>query len=149
MFLPTLPALTLPHFPPLWPSVTSTGHPSQPPSSALNPTQLAAPLVLGWGLETTHCLPQFWKFNRPKKNSNSTQFIQGFQSTSNKPLQFVGQLAESKFEGKAEALQVIWQSLSKAVPCKVNGWAFGAELQHSGTAWAGWSGKHKHRVFPC
>ena len=33
-----------------------------------------------------------------------------------KPLQLVGQVAEFKFESKFEPLQVIWQSLPKAVP---------------------------------
>ena len=45
-----------------------------------------------------------------KKDSNSTQFIQGFWGQK-KPSQLVGQAEEFKFESKFEPLPVIWQSL--------------------------------------
>ena len=66
----------------------------------------------GWK-QLIPCL-NFGIFNRPEKNSNSTQFIQGFQSI--KAMQLVGQKAEFKFESKFEPLPVIWQSLLKAIP---------------------------------
>ena len=57
-------------------------------------------------------------FGDLKKNSNSKQFIELYFGVSEqiKPLQPIGQAAEFKFESKFEPLQVIWQSLPKAIP---------------------------------
>ena len=52
------------------------------------------------------CYLNFCIFNRPKKNSNSTQCIQGFLSRKNL----------FKFESKHKPQPVIWQSLQKAIP---------------------------------
>ena len=68
----------------------------------------------------------------------------------------MGQEAEFKFESnlKFKLLLVIWQSQqspegysrrqSKILTAKSMAELLG---QHSGTAWAGWTGKHKHRVY--
>ena len=76
----------------------------------------------GWGLVST----QFW---RSKKNSNSKQFIELYFGVSEqiKPLQPIGQAAEFKFESKFEPLQVIWQSLPKAIP--EDNWGFWLQNQ--------------------
>ena len=102
----------------------------------------------GWGLITTHCCPQFW---RSKKNSNSTQFVELYFGVSEqkKPLQPIGQAAEFKFESKFEPLQVIWQSLPKAVPEDNRRFRGQNQWPSSwGRAPAGRTGEHKHRAFP-
>ena len=57
-------------------------------------------------------------FNRPNKNSNSTQIILWFWTHLEqiKSLQPIGQEAEFKFESKFKPLPVIWQSLLNAIP---------------------------------
>ena len=68
--------------------------------------------------EVWNTLTTVLNFGRSKKNSNSTQFIEFYFGVSEqiKPLQPIGQAAEFKFESKFKPLQVIWQSLPKAVP---------------------------------
>ena len=72
-------------------------------------------MVQKFRLKLVHfaCL-DFSIFNRPKTNSNFTQFTKGFQTQfrPDKPLQCVGQAAESKFK----PLLFIWPSLQKAIP---------------------------------
>ena len=88
----------------------------------------------GWGLVSTHSCPQF---RCSKKNSNFTHFTEIYSSVSEqiKPQPPISQATEFKFESKFEPLQVIWQSIQKAIPedngrfdCKINGRALGAAL---------------------
>ena len=58
----------------------------------------------GWGLKTTHFLPQFLHLQLTVKNSNSTKLIQIWSG------------GRVQVESKFETLQVIWQSLPKAFP---------------------------------
>ena len=71
------------------------------------------------------CL-NFCVFNRPK---TPPSLFRGFGA--DKPLLLVVQAVEFKFESMFKPLQVIWQSLPKAIQkiikgfdCKINGWAF-------------------------
>ena len=65
----------------------------------------------------------------------------------------VAQAAEFKFESKFEPLQVIWQSLPKAIwEDNRRFWLQNLRMAkllgtRSGTAWAGRTGEHKHRAF--
>ena len=61
------------------------------------------------------CL-DFCIFNGPRKNSNSTQFIQGSRAGKTFTACFMGQAAEFKFESRFWPLSVTWQSLLKAIP---------------------------------
>ena len=65
-------------------------------------------LILG---DEAHSRPQYWNFNRPKKNSNSISSPGNSEQT--KPLQLVA--AEFKFEPMFKPLLVICKSLPKAI----------------------------------
>ena len=106
----------------------------------------------GWGLG--RC-PQFW---RSKKNSNSIQYIELYFGVSEqiKPLQPIGQAAEFKFESKFEPLPtspshlaITPEGYSRRQSKDFTAISMAKLLgPHSGTAWAGRSGEHKHRAFP-
>ena len=86
---------------------------------------------LSWN-QLTSCL-NFGIFNWPKKNLNLTQFIQGFQCKKN-----------------LHKLLFIWPSFLKAITeDNPRCWLQKSMVrQRSGTAWAGWTGKHQQTVFP-
>ena len=99
--------------------------------------------------------PQFW---RSKKNSNSTPFIDLYFGVSEqiKPFQPVGQAVEFKLESKFKPLLTSTCHLAitpkgysrrqlKVLAAKSMAKLLGPR---SGIAWAGWTGEHKHRVFP-
>ena len=74
----------------------------------------------GWGWNRNCVCHNVSIFNRPKKNSNTTHFIQGFQSSFTlSPFKLSGQAAKFKFESTCEplhfpgwpGLHIIWQSL--------------------------------------
>ena len=71
----------------------------------------------GWK-RLTACL-DFGIFNGPKENSNSGPLFWVFQA--DKPLQLIDQAAEFTFEYQFEPLQVIWQSLLKAIQEDIRG----------------------------
>ena len=90
-------------------------------------------------IQTPHSL--FWDFGADKTSTR---------------LQPVGQAAEFKFESKFEPLPPAAVHLainpkgysrrqSKVLTAKSMAKLLGGR---SGTAWAGWTGKHKHRAFP-
>ena len=107
-------------------------------------------------MESTHSCAQFRRFQLRLTQKEEVKLHTVYSGVSEqiKPLQFVGQVAEFKFEPKFKPLQVIWQSLPKTFPdiggfdCKINGSAHGAALRHSLAAWAGRTGEHKYRAFP-
>ena len=104
---------------------------------------------------TAHSCPQFW---RSKKNSNSAQFIELYFGVSEqiKPLQLIGQAAEFKFESKfkplptsAGHLSITPEGYSRRQSKDSTAQSMAKLLGlRSGTAWAGRTGEHKHKVFP-
>ena len=66
-------------------------------------------------LETLLRLAQIWLQKRTYKEFK-LHTVYAVILEAIKPLQLVGQAAEFKFESKFEPLQVIWQSLRKAIP---------------------------------
>ena len=97
-------------------------------------------------------LSSIWAFATDLKRIQTPQrFVSGFGADKTLTTLWSGC---REFEIQFEPLPVVWLSLPKAIledNWKVLTAKSTAELlgQHSGTAWAGWTGKHKHRVFPC
>ena len=103
----------------------------------------------GWN-QLTACL-NFGIINRPKKNLNSTQFIQGFRSRLNLCLLITSQSSSlsprsSPCLSSGNYSRRPFQKAIEGFDCEINCQALGVELQHS---LGGLDGqKHKHRVFP-